>query len=186
MTLCSSPSTRILIDRTLICNAILYHFQITLICGRTNRLFIPLTLFLLSRPLEQLEFIRFSNFQQKYGSSISSSDVCYTCPTENAPTQLPKSISTTSLQSKTSFSNHPRETISSPSFLVSVFTSYKNFRSFAFNLGRICVERNIVALHDHTPTKNLSPRSAFSALASPLPTSFVLSLARSRGEVVYL
>ena len=32
------------------------------LCGRSNRPFIPLTHFLLSRPLEQLEFIRFSNF----------------------------------------------------------------------------------------------------------------------------
>ena len=46
----------------LICNAILYHFQITFLCGHINRHIIPLTLFLLSYPLEQLEFIRFSNF----------------------------------------------------------------------------------------------------------------------------
>ena len=60
------------IDRTLICNAILYHFQITLYCGHINRPFIPLTLFLLSRPLEQLEFIRFSNFQ---------AEMCFVPPT---------------------------------------------------------------------------------------------------------
>ena len=61
MTVSGSTCTRKLIDRTLICNAILYHFQITLTCGRFNRQIIPLTLFLLSRPLEELEFIRLSN-----------------------------------------------------------------------------------------------------------------------------
>ena len=65
MTVSGSTFTRLLIDRTLICNAILYHFQITLICGRYNRPIIPLTLFLLSRPLEQLEFIRLSNFESR-------------------------------------------------------------------------------------------------------------------------
>ena len=41
----------------------------------------------------------------------------HTCPTDNAPTLLSKSISTTSHQSKTvSFSHHTRETISSPTF----------------------------------------------------------------------
>ena len=62
MTVFGSTCTRPLIDRTLLCNAILYHFQVTLTCGRINRLIIPFTLFLLSYPLEQLEFIRSSNF----------------------------------------------------------------------------------------------------------------------------
>ena len=97
MTAIGSKCTRPLIDRTLICNAILYHFQITLICGRINRPFIPLTLFLLSRPLEQLEFIRLSN---------SKAEICFvlifhftypTATTIYAPTRTPKSISTTSL-----------------------------------------------------------------------------------------
>jgi len=61
MTVSGSFCTRPLIDRTLICNAILYYFQITFKCGPINRLIIPPTLFLLSRPLEQLEFIRSSN-----------------------------------------------------------------------------------------------------------------------------
>ena len=61
MTVFGSTCTRLHIDRTLICNAILHHFQITLFCGRINRPIIPLTIFLLSRPLEQLEFIRESN-----------------------------------------------------------------------------------------------------------------------------
>jgi hypothetical protein len=61
MTVSGSAFTRPLINRTLIRHAILYHFQITIFCGRSNRPSIPvapLTLFLLSRPLEQLEFIR--------------------------------------------------------------------------------------------------------------------------------
>jgi hypothetical protein len=57
MTVSGSTYTRIRIDRTLICNAILDHVHITMICGRINRPYTPLTLFLLSRPLEQLEFI---------------------------------------------------------------------------------------------------------------------------------
>merc|ERR1712070_278649 len=61
MTVFGSTFTRYLIDRTLLCNTILYHFQITLFCGRINRPYTPLTLFLFSRPLEQLEFIRLSN-----------------------------------------------------------------------------------------------------------------------------
>ena len=61
MTVLGSTCTRKLIDRTLICHAILYHFQIALFCGLNNRPSIPLTLFLLSRPLEQLEFIRTSS-----------------------------------------------------------------------------------------------------------------------------
>ena len=63
MTVFGSFYTRPLTDRTLLCHAILYHFQITLFCGRKNRPFIPLTLFLFSRPLEQLEFIRLSNLR---------------------------------------------------------------------------------------------------------------------------
>ena len=50
--------------RKLMCNAILQHFKITLFCGRINCPRIPFALFLLPYPLEQLEFIRKSNFQQ--------------------------------------------------------------------------------------------------------------------------
>ena len=92
MTVSGSICTRPLIDRTLICNAILYHFQITLICGHINRPFIPLTLFLLSRPLEQLEFIRFSNFP---------AEICFVVQSlghnDLFSHATPKSISTTSL-----------------------------------------------------------------------------------------
>ena len=99
--------TRVLIDRTLICNAILYHFQITL-SAAVLIVFDPTHTFLLSRPLEQLEFIRLSNFTAEICFVVQSKPTT----TIYAPTQLPKSISTTSLQSKTSFSNHPCETIS--------------------------------------------------------------------------
>ena len=92
MTVFGSICTRSRTDRTLICNAILYHFQITLFCGRINRPSIPLTLFLLSRPLEQLEFIRFSNSPaERFVFQVQSTTTIY------APTQTPKSISTTSL-----------------------------------------------------------------------------------------
>ena len=61
MTVFGSTCTRIHIHRTLICNAILHHFQVTLSHDRIERICILLTLFLLSRPFEQLEFIRSSN-----------------------------------------------------------------------------------------------------------------------------
>jgi hypothetical protein len=72
MTVEGSKCTRVLIDRTLICHAILYHFQITLFCGPSTRPFIPLTLFLLSYPLEQLEFVRLSN---------AFAEICFIVPT---------------------------------------------------------------------------------------------------------
>ena len=108
-----AASAHVLIGRTLICIAILYHFQIALLCGRTNRRFIPVTLFLLSRPLEQLEFIRESNFQQNiFHRSSDSATTIY------APTQTPKSISTTSLSHQTSSSTPPCVR-ALPNFLVS-------------------------------------------------------------------
>ena len=79
MTVLGSICTRPLIDRTLICNAILYHFQITLFCGHINRPFIPPTLFLLSRPLEQLEFIRVSNSPAEIDSSSKYSATTIIC-----------------------------------------------------------------------------------------------------------
>ena len=38
------------IDRTLICNAVLYHFNVTVFCGLSTRPFIPLAFLLLSHP----------------------------------------------------------------------------------------------------------------------------------------
>ena len=66
-------------------------------CGRFNRPFIPHTFSPL--PLEQLEFVHSNSKRKNFRPSIFHFLVM--CPTENAPTQLPKSISTTSLQSKT-------------------------------------------------------------------------------------
>ena len=61
MTTFGSICTRICIHRTLICNAILKHFKITILCGYSHRHYTPIALLLFSRPLEQLEFIRSSN-----------------------------------------------------------------------------------------------------------------------------
>ena len=153
MTVLGSICTRFLIDRTLIRNAILYHFQITLFCGRINRILIPLTLFLLSRPLEQLEFIRFSN---------SPAEICFPtlfpalfpeypyCPTDLLPRLLPKSISTTSFSLETSISNLSHETISSPT-LSSHYSLRTRVRSVLFNLGKNEFETNIVVIHDQLP-----------------------------------
>ena len=62
---CSSSSTRLFfITRATIREAVLEHLEITFLCCHSNRPFIPLALFHFSRPLEQLEFVRSSNFQQ--------------------------------------------------------------------------------------------------------------------------
>ena len=178
MTLCSSPSTRILIDRTLICNAILYHFQITLTCGRTNRLFIPLTLFLLSRPLEQLEFIRFSNFQQKYGSSISSSTSLYVPHGKCSHATSKVDIDDISSIQNFFFKSPARDDLLI-NFLVSVFTSYKNLRSVAFNLGRICWKQISSFFTIKLPHISLPDPPFLRSRRHSRHRSFSLSLARA-------
>ena len=148
MTVLGSTCTRTLIDRTLICNAILYHFQITLFCGRTNRPFIPPTLFLLSRPLEQLEFIRLSNFQQKYVSSpVLGHNDLFSHTT-------PKSISTTSLHFKLLFQiTRARRSLNQLSRLR--IHLVQEFHVIRIQSRKNVLETNIVALHDQTPQISL-------------------------------
>ena len=132
------------IDRTLICNAILYHFQITLYCGRINRPYIPLTLFLLSRPLEQLEFIRLSNLL---------AEICFVPPTRPQRFILPRNFQSRyrrHLVTLNPFSNSPLRDDLLIKALVSVFTPYKNFTSFEFNLGSTCFSTT----SRHTPPEN--------------------------------
>ena len=148
-------------------------------CGHINRLIIPLTLFLLSRPLEQLEFIRFSNSHAEILFVHLSLDYFTFCPTDNAPTQLPKSISTTSLQSKTSLSNHPREMISSPK-LSSPYSPRTRISHHSHSISEEYVETNIVALHDHIPQRISLPDPPFlRSRRHSRHRSFSLSLARA-------
>ena len=135
MTVFGSICTRSLIDRTLICNAILYHFQITLVCGRINRPYLHSHFFSSRAHLSNSSLFVLATSEQKYVSSPP-----YSATTIYAPTQLPKSISTTSLHFKLSFKSLARDDLLI-NFLVSVFTSYKNFTSVEFNLGRMCVKQ---------------------------------------------
>ena len=91
-----------------------------------------------------------------------------------APTQTPKSISTTSLQSKTSLSNLPSRDDLLINFLVSLFTPYKNFTSVPFNLGKNVSETNIVVIYNHTPQQRIS------LIPSPSFLPSFLRLHRSR------
>ena len=136
------------IDRTLICNAILYHFQITLSCGRINRPSVPLTLFLLSRPLEQLEFIRVQQLASRNMFRPTNS-----ATTIYSPTQTPKSISTTSLSILNVFFKSSARDDLLIKFLVSVFTSCKNSHIRRIQSRKNMFETNIVVIHDQIMKK---------------------------------
>ena len=72
--------------------------------------------------------------------SCSSSPTLPPYPTDNAPTQLPKSISTTSLHLKPLFQiTRARRSLNQLSRLR--IHSYKNLISVEFNLGRMCVKQ---------------------------------------------
>ena len=118
-------------------------------------IFIPLTLFLLSRPLEQLEFIRFSNFQQKYVSSNSLSSNSTT--TIYAPTLLQSRYRRHLSHFKLPFQIPPRDDLLI-NFLVSLFTSYKNFKIGPIQSRKDVFETNIVVIHDQLPHVSLPNR----------------------------
>ena len=106
-----------------------------------------------------------------------------TCPTDNAPTQLPKSISTTSLGLRNFFFKSPARDDLLINFLVSVFTPCKNFTSVPFNLGRICWKQ-ISSHFTITSHKSLAPLRLFCPRVLPpvdiAPLSFIsLSLSLS-------
>ena len=180
MTVFGSICTRSRTDRTLICNAILYHFQITLFCGRSNRPSIPLTLFLLSRPLEQLEFIRFSNSQQKYRLPIHRPQRFM------LPRNSKVDIDDISLTLNTFFKSPARDDLLI-NFLVSVFTSYKNLRSVRFNLGRMCWKQisSLFTIKSHK--ESLSPILLFCALVvtPDIVRALSLFLARVVGWYIF-
>jgi len=112
----------------------------------SNRLFIPLTLFLLSRPLEQLEFIRLSNSKQK---------PCFIPVTRPQRFILPRKLQSRYRRHLFNFKplfQIPARDDLFTNFLVSVFTSYKNFTSFEFNLGRMCLKQisSLFTIKSHT------------------------------------
>ena len=94
-----------------------------------------------------------------------------------SPTRLPKSISTTSLESKTSFSNHSREMISSPTFS-SPYYSVQEFHIRRIQFRKNVLETNIVVIHDQIPQ-----RISLSNL--PLPRSRHDSFSRHHRPLFY-
>ena len=160
MTVSGSICTRHLIDRTLICNAILYHFQITIMCGRINRPCTPTHTFSpLVAHLSNSSLFVPATCEQKdpflpYRASHSATTIY-------SPTHIPKSISTTSLHSKPLLQLLSRDDLLI-NFLVSAFTPYKNFTSFEFNLGRMCLKQisSLFTIKSHT---SLSPIRLFCA-----------------------
>ena len=117
-------------------------------CGRINRLFIPPTLFLLSRPLEQLEFIRSSNFP---------AEPCFVPPTRPQRFILPHK-----LQSRyRRHLSHFKPLVSKSPARVDLFTNAPRLCIHPvqeLQIGRIqsrkhMCETNIVALHDQIPQR---------------------------------
>jgi len=150
MTVFGSTCTRPLINRTLICNAILYHFHITMICCRFNCPCIPPTLFLLSRPLEQLEFIRSSNFL---------GEICFvpvSRPIYNQRFMLPRDFQ--SRYRRHLFDLKPLLQITRARRSLNQLSRLRIHSIQEFEIIRIqsrkhMSETNIVALHDHLPQR---------------------------------
>ena len=172
MTIFGSICTRNLTDRTLICNAILYHFQITLRCGPLNRRCIPLTLFLLSRPLEQLEFIRFSNFL---------AEICFVPPSRPQRSILPRYFQSRYRRHLAHFKllfqiTRARRSLNQ----LSRFTIHlvQEFKIRSIQSRKNVFETNIVPLHDHVPQR-ISPFVKRNVSTS-LPLLCRLSRRRSR------
>ena len=170
MTVFGSTCTRPLIDRTLICNAILYHFQITLFCGRINR------------PSSHLHF--FSSRAHLSNSSLFVSATSSRNMFRHRPVTRPQRFMLPrKLQSRYRrhlftlnffFKSLARDDLLI-NFLVSVFTPYKNFTSVRIQSRKNVLETNIVVTSRSNPT-HLSPPSVFSALASSLQSTSLRSL----------
>ena len=180
MTVIGSMCTRSLTHRTLICDAILYHFQITLYCGVNNRPIIPLALFLLSRPLEQLEFIRSSN---------SSAETSFVHPmTRPQGSILPRDFQrryrrhlfNSKLPSQLTLT---RRSLNQSSRLRIHFKQKLHVSSVQFRQN--VLETNIVVIDNRIPQISLARASrrhvlAFTRICSRARGGFVVSLERSR------
>jgi len=143
MTIFGSICTRKLIHKTLICNTILKHFKITLFCGYSHRRYTPLTLFLFSRPLEQLEFIRSSNSPAEviFVQPILPSNLQRRYRRHQTHLKLPFQLmfSRRSLYQSSRFTVHFKQKLH-----VSWIQSRKNMS-----------ETNIVVVHNHIPQISL-------------------------------
>ena len=154
MTVFGSTCTRLLIDRTLICNAILYHFQITLICGRINRPSSHSHFFSSRAHLSNSSLFVLATFQQKYVSS--------------PPTRPQRFILPRKLQSRYrrhlftlnfSFKSPARDDLLI-NFLVSLFTLVQEFKIVRIQSRKNVFETNIVVIHDQIPHISL-PHPSF-------------------------
>ena len=150
MTVFGSTCTRPLIDRTLICNAILDHFQITMFCGPINRPCTPLTLFLLSYPLEHIEFIRFSD---------SRAEPCFAPEARPQRFMLPRNFQSRYRQHLSHLKRLLQITCARRSLnQLSRFTIHlvQEFDIRSIQTRKNVLETNIVPLHDHVPQISLA------------------------------
>ena len=161
MTVFGSTCTRLLINRTLICNAILYHFQITLICGRINRPSSHSHFFSSRAHLSNSSLFVSATCQQKYVSSTSPSNVVIRTTTDYAPTQLQsryrRHLFTLNLSLQIT---RARRSLNQLSRLP--IHSVQEFHISRFNLGRMCLKQisSLFTIKSHT---SLSPLRLFCA-----------------------
>ena len=152
MTVFGSTCTRPLIDRTLICNAILYHFQITLICGRINRPSSHSHFFSSRAHLSNSSlFVSATSSRNMFRLPVNSATTIY------APTQTPKSISTTSLHFKPLFQiTRARRSLNQLSRLR--IHLVQEFHIRRIQSRKNMFETNIVVIHDQIPQISLPIR----------------------------
>ena len=181
MTVFGSICTRSRTDRTLICNAILYHFQITLFCGRINRPSSHSHFFSSRAHLSNSSLFVSATSQQKYVSSPPTRPQRFMLP-RNSKVDIDDISSTL----KPFFKSPARDDLLI-NFLVSVFTSYKNLRSVAFNLGRMCWKQisSLFTIKSHK--ESLSPILLFCALVvtPDIVRALSLFLARVVGWYIF-
>ena len=146
MTASCSPRTRFRTDRTLICNAILYHFQITFTCGRFNRIFIPLTLFSSRIHLSNSSLFVRATFSQKSVSSFNRPDHNDLC-SQQLNVDIDDISFTSNFHLELSQSNDLLI-----NFLVSLFTPYKNSHPF-HSISEDMRQTYIVVIHDQIPQR---------------------------------
>ena len=163
--------TRVLIDRTLFCyTQYFHHFQITLLNADLALIVVrPLSIhptdytFFSSRAhLSNSSLFVSATLQQKC-FFVHPRTTCPTCPTDNAPTQLPKSISTTSRSLLKRLLNSLARDDLLINALFHCIHSDKSLRSVPFNLGRMCLKqiKSLFTIKSHT---SLSPIRLFCAL----------------------
>ena len=180
MTVFGSICTRSRTDRTLICNAILYHFQITLFCGRINR------------PSSHSHF--FSSRAHLSNSSLfvsaTSSRNMFRLQTSPQRYMLPRN-----------FQSRYRRHLFDLKHLLQITRARRSLNQLSrlrihvvqeFKISSIqsrknVLETNIVVIHDQIPQRISLPDPSFlRSRRHSRHRSRALSLSRSRGGVVYL